>query len=65
MRVSWFATRGSFDTDHTGRVESEFAQTSSDNTWVAPAESGPVFMWVVLRDDRGGADWQTFRVDVQ
>jgi hypothetical protein len=65
MRVSWFATAGSFDTDHTGRVESEFAQTSSDNTWLAPAEPGPVFMWVVLRDDRGGVDWQSFRVEVQ
>jgi hypothetical protein len=65
LRVSWFATGGSFDSDHTGRLESEFAQTSSDNTWTAPKDPGPVFMWVVLRDDRGGVDWQSFRVDVQ
>ena len=65
MRVSWFATGGSFDTDHTGRVESEFTQSTSDNTWTAPKDPGPVFMWVVLRDDRGGVDWQSFRVDVQ
>jgi hypothetical protein len=65
VRVSWFATAGSFDTDHTGRLESELAQTSSDNTWTAPKDPGPVFMWVVLRDDRGGVDWQSFRVDVQ
>jgi hypothetical protein len=65
MRVSWFATAGSFDTDHTGRLESEFSQTSSDNTWTAPEEPGTVFMWVVLRDDRGGVDWQSFRVNVQ
>jgi hypothetical protein len=65
MRVSWFATAGSFDTDHTGRLEDEFAETTSDDTWTAPAEKGPVFLWVVLRDDRGGSDWQSFRVDVQ
>jgi hypothetical protein len=65
MRVSWFASAGSFDSDHTGREEADFAQTSSDNTWTAPADTGPVFMWVVLRDDRGGSDWQSFRVDVQ
>ena len=65
MRVSWFASAGSFDSDHTGREEADFAQTTSDNTWTAPGGAGPVFLWVVLRDDRGGADWQSFRVDVQ
>jgi len=65
MRVSWFATRGSFYSDHSGRPESEFTQTSSDNTWTAPQEPGPVFLWVVLRDDRGGVDWQNFKVNVR
>jgi hypothetical protein len=65
MRVSWFASRGSFYADHSGRPESEFTETSSDNTWTAPNEPGPVFMWVVLRDDRGGVDWQSFKVNVQ
>jgi hypothetical protein len=65
MRVSWFATAGSFESDHTGNVEADFALTSSDDTWTAPRQSGPVFLWVVLRDDRGGSDWQSFRMDVQ
>ncbi|HEY0463099.1 MAG TPA: hypothetical protein VGC79_02770 [Polyangiaceae bacterium] len=65
MRVSWFATGGSLYTDHTGRGQDEFTQTSSDNTWTAPEEPGPVFMWVVLRDDRGGVDWRSFKVIVQ
>ena len=65
MRVSWFATAGSFGSDHTGRGESEFVQTSSDNSWTAPKEPGPVFLWVVLRDDRGGVDWKSFKVDVK
>jgi len=65
MRVSWFATAGSFHSDHTGRGSDEFTQPWSDNTWTAPKEAGPVFMWVVLRDDRGGAVWQSFKVEVQ
>lgn len=65
MRVSWFATGGALENDRTGRQEGEFAETTSDNTWTAPAQAGPVFLWVVLRDDRGGVDWRSFKVDVQ
>jgi hypothetical protein len=65
MRVSWFATLGAFRDDHTGRPEEEFALTSSDNAWTAPAAAGPVFMWVVLRDARGGVDWQSLRLQVE
>ena len=65
MRVSWFATAGSFDSDHTGRLESDYAEIFSDNTWTAPKVPGPVFLWVVLRDDRGGVDWKSFVVEVK
>jgi hypothetical protein len=65
MRVSWFTTAGEFTDDHTGRLESEFDTTFSDNTWTAPAEPGPAFIWVVLRDDRGGVDWKTYRIFVR
>ncbi|MEO8978755.1 MAG: hypothetical protein ABI548_04210 [Polyangiaceae bacterium] len=65
MRVSWFASAGSFGSDHTGSEEAHFADTTSDNDWRAPKEAGPVFMWVVLRDERGGVDWQSFEVSVQ
>jgi hypothetical protein len=65
MRVSWFATAGEFDDDHTGRTEDEFAVTTSDNGWRAPANPGPVFLWLVLRDDRGGVDFRGFQVQVE
>lgn len=65
MRVSWFATAGEFDDDHTGRLEEEYATTSSDNPWRAPATAGPISMWVVLRDDRGGVDFHSFQVQVE
>ncbi len=64
MRVSWFATQGEFRDDHTGRTEEEAALTSSDNEWTAPNTAGPVFMWVVLRDARGGISWQSFQLQV-
>lgn len=65
MRVSWFATAGHFADDHTGRLEAEFTQTSSDNDWRAPSDAGPVFLWVVLRDDRGGVDFRSFQLLVE
>lgn len=53
MRVSWFATDGTFETSHAPTVG-----------WTAPATAGPVTVWVVLRDDRGGTTWSTFRIDI-
>ena len=64
MRVAWFSTAGSFEDDHTGRPEEEFATSSSENAWTAPNAPGLVFMWVVLRDARGGSDWQSFQLQV-
>jgi hypothetical protein len=64
IAVSWFATGGAFDADVTGRAGTDPA-TSSDNGWLAPSQAGPILMWVVLSDDRGGTGWQTYSLDVQ
>jgi hypothetical protein len=53
MRVSWFATAGSFESDRTGRAEDDQASTT-DDAWVAPDVPGAVHLWRVLRDSRGG-----------
>jgi hypothetical protein len=63
LEVAWFATAGSFDIDHTGRA-SDDPTTFSENGWTAPSQSGPVVLWVVLRDDRGGIGWQQYAVQV-
>ena len=65
MRVSWSATAGTFGEDHTGRTESQFAKTSTDNTWTAPDVAGRVVLWVVLRDDRGGTDFRSYELLVK
>jgi hypothetical protein len=64
MRVSWFATDGSFDHDRTGRTEEEARDGFSENDWVAPSAKGRVHMWFVLRDDRGGVGWAELTLDV-
>ncbi|HYQ16268.1 MAG TPA: hypothetical protein VEQ58_10945 [Polyangiaceae bacterium] len=64
MRLSWFAGAGTFDDDHTGRREDESA-TFSDGFWTAPSSAGPVHLWVVLRDSRGGTSWQSYVVEVE
>ena len=64
MRVSWFATAGTFDRDRTGRSSDE-TEPSSDDAWDAPAEAMTVRGWVVLRDDRGGVAWRSFALDVR
>jgi hypothetical protein len=65
MRVSWYATGGSFDEDRTGRAEEEAAITYTENGWNAPGQPGTVFLWVVLRDSRGGETWKSYRIEVQ
>ncbi len=64
IRISWFATAGSFAFDRTGRSEDEAAQSAADNEWTAPSEEGTVTLWAVIRDDRGGTGWQRYRVRI-
>jgi hypothetical protein len=64
MRVAWFAGAGAFEDDHTGRREDE-REAFSDGIWTAPNAAGPVHLWAVLRDSRGGISWQSYVVDVE
>ena len=34
------------------------------NNWRAPAAAGPVHLWVVLQDSRGGLEFAAYVVDV-
>ncbi len=63
MRVSWYATGGSFEHDITGRGEDEKDTTFAGNTWTADS-SGPVHMWIVLHDSRGGTDFASYDFNV-
>jgi len=61
MRVSWFATAGSFANDRTGRAEDEL-ETFTENEWTAPDEARSVHLFVVLRDARGGVAFASHEI---
>ena len=63
MRVSWFATGGSFQHDVTGRGEDEHDTTYAENSWTSETP-GLVHLWVVLNDARGGTDFAAIDLDV-
>jgi hypothetical protein len=63
LRVFWYATAGAFQTDVTGRSEAE-TETSVSNAWRAPAQATRVFLWLVLRDSRGGVDFASYELSV-
>jgi hypothetical protein len=65
LTVSWFTTAGSFAANGTSPDGDPASSTTSTNTWTPPATATPdVFVWVVLRDDRGGVTWQGYRFQV-
>lgn len=63
MRVSWFATGGALAVDASAVGEDDEVRTVA-TTWHTPA-AGPVQLWLVLRDSRGGIAVQTARIDVR
>lgn len=63
VRVAWYATGGELDEPRTGRAEGD-AETTTDNTWVAPSEPGRVYLWLVVRDDRGGTGFESYAFEV-
>jgi hypothetical protein len=65
LRVSWFATAGAIDVDSSGVAEDDPATTQVSTTWHAPTTPGPVTLWWILRDARGGIATQTIALTVQ
>jgi hypothetical protein len=63
MRVSWFATGGAIDVDASAVSETDDA-TSVSTTWHAPA-TGPAWLWIVLRDSRGGIATAEVAITIQ
>jgi hypothetical protein len=64
LRISWYATAGSFEHDRTGRPEADPA-TTTENVWTAPVQAGVVHFWFVLRDSRGGLDYAALDLRVE
>jgi len=62
LRAAWYATAGTFEEAQTAADESGVA---ARNRWTAPATAQAVTLWIVVRDDRGGADWREIQVQVE
>jgi hypothetical protein len=63
LRVSWFVTAGELAFDQTGRGERD-PELHTENTWHTPAGAAHVFLWLVLRDARGGTAIASYELDV-
>jgi hypothetical protein len=63
LHMSWFVTGGTFEHDRTGVASGEVASSTS-NQWTAPAQPGDYFLWLVLRDSRGGTDYKSYELQV-
>ena len=63
LRLAWFVTGGDLQFDATGRSETE-TETFTRNVWTAPTTPGPVHLWTVMRDSRGGIDFAEAEIDV-
>lgn len=65
ITIAWYASRGHFEGEQTGLDESEAAARSfTENTYVADAQPGPVTLWLVIRDTRGGQSWEIRHLEV-
>ena len=56
LRVGWFATAGTLAADATG---------AGEVGWTAPEAPGPVHLWAVLHDDRGGLAVRDLTIEVR
>jgi hypothetical protein len=63
LSAAWFASAGRFRDSRTGLETSEDGSLAR-NVWTAPLQPGPVALWVVLRDNRGGVTWQRYAIEI-
>ncbi len=71
LRLSWWSTAGTFEAPRTGTpAEGDDGPrgatpvTRSENVFTAPTAPGVYTLWVVMRDERGGADWRSGQIEV-
>ena len=65
ISVAWYASRGHFENEQTGLDEGQAESASfTDNSYVAGDQAGPVTVWLVIRDTRGGASWEIRHFEV-
>jgi len=61
LRVAWFATSGKFDRDTTGRTEYDYNLSVTNRLTLDTL--GPVNLWAVLHDSRGGVAFAYYAIE--
>ncbi len=61
LRFAWFATDGQFSDERTG-LDHPQTKWTNPGSYAAPAAVKVVDLWLVLQDDRGGADWAHYQM---
>lgn len=62
LTLNWYVTGGQLERS---RQSLDPARREAKTEWRAPDSAGPVHGWLVLRDDRGGAAWSEFLIEVE
>jgi hypothetical protein len=63
MRFSWFSTDGTFSELRTGVAQPQ-TQWQNGDKYPAPMGVKTVTVWLVAQDERGGADWQQYALQL-
>jgi hypothetical protein len=63
--ISWYATAGEFEHRKTGVSETDADEPRTRTTWTSPSKPGDYRLWLVIRDDRGGVSWRSYRVSIR
>jgi hypothetical protein len=56
MEVAWYTSGGTLTNGSTGRSGTDLTTRTSVG-FTTPVSAGPLHLWVVLRDSRGGVDF--------
>ena len=65
VSVAWYASRGHFEHEQTGLDEGQAEHRSfTENRYFAAKSPGPVTLWLVIRDTRGGQSWEIRHLEV-
>lgn len=66
LTVAWYVTAGTLTLPKQILTADELSTGARfETTWQAPTTPGPVYGWVVLRDDRGGVSWRELQITVR
>jgi len=62
--LAWYTTDGRFSSERSGRTEDEPDGVDTSVDFYAPTTPGPLRLWAVISDNRGGVGYRSVDLDV-